>query len=335
MKILIVDSITLETSIAEQAFEFLSKIPGIWQFEIGEQENQILEENMESPVPWSSFFIRIQNYREQFQIPEDVFIVLLTNETNTNNWFGMADIDARPQCFVQTSYWNELVYSESIYPILYEIIAIPLQWRMFKTIEEVHQYTHRKPIGCLNDFCSNKSEIIIKLQTANICSQCYQRIEEKGVSDAEIDHVDIILDTIRLRFREFNIRRSRRRPFPVHISKNGRRIQIGDITLNLSPIQRSLYLFFLNLDKKIRTTELEDYTEDIIQVYQNFYNRSSTEEMINIAQRLAKDEDNLATQSISRINAAIDKNIITEQADYYKIITDSDGYKSIIANVEV
>jgi len=334
MKILIVNSVSLEKSIAEQTVDFLSKISGVWEFRIGEPEKRVSKKHVGDTVSWESLFYRLQNYREQFQIPADVFILLLTNERNSKNWFGMADIDGRPQGFVQTSYWSDYVYSESIYPILYEIVAIPLQSRMFKSMEEISKYTHFKPIGCLNDFCSNKSEIILKLQTANICTQCYQRLEQKGVGDAEMDHVDKILDTIRLRFREFNIRRSRRQPFPIRIENNGRKIQIGDITLKLSPIQRSLYLFFLKLRKQIRTTDLDEYADDIIRIYQNYYNRSSRDEMISIASRLAKNEDSLATQTISKINAVIDKNIIPEQANYYKIITDAEGYKSIMIKPE-
>ncbi|WP_420378781.1 hypothetical protein [Gilvibacter sp.] len=332
MKILIVDSFYTKESFAEEVFSFLSETDGIWEFELGERED------IEEPPPdtgvhsWSSIFERLANYRQANKIPEETFILFLTREANWQNWFGMFDIDGRPQGFVQTSFWNELVSSESLYPILYEVIAIPLHWRMFKDAEGLEGNVHMNPIGCINDFCQDKKDIILKLQTGNICSTCYQKMMDVGMTEQEFDHIDELLDRIRQQFRIFNINRNKRRPAPLSLRNS--QFYIGENKLKLSPIQRALYLFFLQTDHRPRTDELRDYEKEIRESYGRFYSGGDLAEMNDIAGRIARNEDNLATQSVSRINSAISRLVISELAEHYKIVTDNEGRKSITAILE-
>ena len=118
MKILLVDSHYTEESFSEEIQSFLSEIPGVWEFESGEKENMgdSLSYDGES-LSWKTIFKRVEKYREKNNIPPDIFILFLTEERNEPNWFGIFDLEGKPQGFVQTSYWEELVSSESIYPI--------------------------------------------------------------------------------------------------------------------------------------------------------------------------------------------------------------------------
>lgn len=332
MKILLVNSHYTEKSFSEEIMTFLEKVPGVWQFELGEKE--IIGAPPPyggEPLSWSSIFDRLEKYRETNQIPMDTFILFLTEEPNEPNWFGIFDTGGRPQGFVQTSYWDELVSSESIYPILYEIVAIPLHWRMFRDASSIEGNVHMKPIGCINDFCQLKQEVILKLQTGNICSDCYKKMMDVGIDEPEFDHIDSLLDNIRMQFRVFNINRNKRIPSPLRFQRNN--FFIGEHKLRLSPIQRAVYLFFLSLEENIRTVEMMDYEEKILDCYQRFYNGDSRDEMVRIAGRIARNEDNLATQSVSRINSVISGLVIPELADHYKILTDREGYKSITAHM--
>lgn len=208
MDILIIEDFNNEQSIINDVSYFLEQYKGIWNFNFGEPEQNENQADGEL-ISWESFFNRLSNYRDKYSISKEVFILLLTEEMNEQNWFGMFDISGKPQGFVQTSFWNELVYSESIYPILYEIIAIPLQWKMFKGEKSIDGNAHIKPIGCLNDYCEDKSDIILKLQTGNICNTCYQKMLDKGITEHELDFIDLLLDQVRLNFRIFNINKKR------------------------------------------------------------------------------------------------------------------------------
>lgn len=67
--------------------------------------------------------------------------------------------------------------------------------------------------------------------------------------------------------------------------------------------------------------------------YGRFYIGDSRTEMTQIAGRLVRNEDGLANQTVSRINSCIGRLVIPELADYYKILTNSEGYKSIKATI--
>lgn len=54
--------------------------------------------------------------------------------------------------------------------------------------------------GCMNDFCNNKTQIIIKLQTANICDTCVQKIKDEKVDTKILKQARTILDGIRNEF---------------------------------------------------------------------------------------------------------------------------------------
>jgi hypothetical protein len=357
MKIILIDSPDLKESIAEQIQGFLSGFSGEWEFIVGNgnpkfgdyyQDNDFetkttirysaeINSFFEQPLKierWSSIFDRILDYRTKESINHDDFLLMYSSSLNEFNWFGMFDPYRRlPNGFVQGDYWNEFVESEAIYPILYETVAIPLQWRMFKDAENVSEVTHSKPIGCINDLCVDKREIILKLQTGNICQTCYNKALEKGVSEQELDQIDKILDAIRLRFREFNQRRNKRDPYPVNVCNAGRKIYIGDSELRLRPLDKALYLFFLNTDEEHRTADLVDFERELLKYYKPLYNGSERDEMIRNAGRLARNEDGLTNQAVSRINRALGDLVLAEHFDYYKILTDSNGFKKVNAQM--
>ncbi len=361
MKIHLVDSVEQENLFAEQAGDFFSSIPGPWKFlprkekagkvkthidldfeadkqtEVSEVCNYQMEMEYIPVMNWDDIFARIKSYRKEHKIPKDEFVLVFTSNRNEYNWFGMFDPSGVNNGFVQTSHWDELVNTESIYPILYETIAIPLLYRMFagsKSLAQLGAFVHAKPRGCIHDFCVNREEIIIKLQTGNICQDCYNKAVAEGLTEAELDYIDEALDSIRRHFREFDIRRKKRKPHPVKLSHAGRKIYIGDSILKLRPLDKTLYLFFLNTTKSLRTAELDDYENQLLELYKNLYSGGSRTEMIRNAGRLARNEDGLTNQAVSRINSAIDKLVIPELANHYKIMTDKDGYKKVIAEVE-
>jgi hypothetical protein len=337
MQILLIDSYGLNDSIAEQVIEILSKTEGKWNFIKGKKEelpNYPITIVINTPTRWEIFFERLKKYRDSNNIPADVFILMFTEEQNESNWFGVYDLERKNQGFVQASYWEELVRSESIYPIVYQAVAIPLQARMFGNMDEdPWKYIHKKTRGCINDFCEDKKEVMLKLQTGNICTDCYDRMIKSGVTEQELDHIDSLLDNIRLKFREFNLRRKKRKPLPLIVRNDGLKIYIGDAILKLRPLDKALYLFYLNNSISIRTKDLPDYENKLLEYYGPLFTGSSRDDMVRNVGRLARNEDGITNQAVSRVNRAIDKLVIEELANHYKILTELDGYKSVKAEV--
>ncbi len=170
---------------------------------------------------------------------------------------------------------------------------------------------------------------MLKLQTGNICQTCYDRALAAGLTESELDQIDGILDAIRLKFREFNQRRNKREPYPVRVENDGREIFIGDSELRLRPLDKTLYLYFLHAQEEIRTNDLSDFERELLEFYKPLFTGGDRDEMVRNAGKLARNEDGLTNQAVSRINKAIENLVIEELADKYKIKTNRDGYKQI------
>ena len=129
------------------------------------------------PLSWRELFSLCRFYREVFKIEDDSFVVLLTKRKNALNWFSAVD-EAR-NIFVHTAEWELYTNKNAKYPIVYQVVENVLQFLMKIDIENVpNEFVHEPLKGCMNDFCDDKSQIIIKLQTANICDTCVRKIQD-------------------------------------------------------------------------------------------------------------------------------------------------------------
>lgn len=59
---------------------------------------------------------------------------------------------------------------------------------------------HKESIGCINDFCKNKKNVILKLRTGYICDDCIENAIKSNVSPQLLIHLHEILQDIRLNF---------------------------------------------------------------------------------------------------------------------------------------
>jgi hypothetical protein len=66
------------------------------------------------------------------------------------------------------------------------------------------KHTHKDTRGCINDFCKDKRDIVMKMRTGDICRQCTGRIMSENVDPALVRQVFGGFDSIRshMLFRE-------------------------------------------------------------------------------------------------------------------------------------
>ena len=128
---------------------------------------------------WDTIFDKCNIYRIKNNIPNDEFVILLTEVSNSNNWFASLD-EKRPfNGFIHTADWNHFIKCQDSFPIAFEIIALILQKHMFNNYKEAQALSHLDPIGCVNDMCMEKKDIKLKLRTADICQDCMEKL--KGI----------------------------------------------------------------------------------------------------------------------------------------------------------
>ena len=169
MKILVTRTIGLKQKILKNVLEQLMPFSGPMQY-IEFQKPLMFEENY---FLWEDFFEVCSKFRLDNSINDDDFLIVLTELSNSGNWFSVYNQNGERTIFIQTTEWENYIYCEPVFPISFEIIANIFQSIMFKDLElNQNIYIHEPPIGCMNDMCSWKPDISFKLRTADICQDC-------------------------------------------------------------------------------------------------------------------------------------------------------------------
>jgi hypothetical protein len=121
----------------------------------------------------------------------------------------------------------------------------------------------------MNDFCEEKEQIILKLQTANICVACAKKIQEENIDQKIVNQTLEIFEGIRkeLLFKQ----KFGKQVEPVSITINERRQiilpQLDNLEIRLNPLFKTLYIFYLKHAEGVRLNELNDFREELLALY--------------------------------------------------------------------
>jgi len=198
---------------------------------------------------WEDFFTCLQAYRDQNQIPEDEILITLTELSNNRNWFSSFAEDGSNNIFIYTKGWQNYIYSESLYPIAYEVIANILQRLLFKNEHDL-VHAHDPAIGCMNDMCSWKPDISFKLRTGDICQDCLQWAKDTGIRD-EIMQQSIAIFNLTRQKMLFSSSIQLQNEFDSHLPFNVA-ITKRKISSTSEPLRKFLFLID-HFDSLIRT----------------------------------------------------------------------------------
>ena len=268
---------------------------------------------------WRDFFSQIRLFREVKAIPEREFLILLTSIANQKNWFATLD-DSNPyNGFVHTDEWEHFIDCDPALPIAFEVMALALQKNIFKDFEEVRAFTHERPIGCVSDLCMKKSDIILKMRTADICPACMERVQ-KNLSMPEIHHALSILESLRVKMLFAQNFRQNSPPSKLVIRRGGRMYlpDYGNIEIRMPAMEKALYLLFLRYPEGLYlSTITEEYLDELSEIYILVSTRGLREDMrkrirdMNQALRISV--------QISRIKRAFTDAIGANLAEHYII----------------
>ena len=174
MKIVLIKSLDVSDSL----FKKVSKLAASYfnKFEIV-NFNSAQEFHLESYDAQKYFDVCLEN-RVNNHLSNSDFVFLLTSRKNNQDYISWTDETLR-NYFIQVSEWDSFLFSKKIdieYPISYEIIACILRSLMFDKNLEIKENAHVFPKGCIMDYCDDKSQMGLKLRTADICFDCGERI---------------------------------------------------------------------------------------------------------------------------------------------------------------
>jgi hypothetical protein len=269
---------------------------------------------------WETLFAKCNNYRLRRGINNDEFVILLTEISNDKNWFASLDEKMPFNGFIHTADWNHFIKCQDEFPIAYEVIALVLQKHIFNDYNELRTSVHIDPIGCVSDMCLEKKDIKLKLRTADICADCMNKLKAK-LSFAEIHQALNIMESLRVKML-FSQNFKQNVPLSKLVIDERKKIflpDFGNIEIKLRPLEKTLYLFYLNHPEGVGLSFLRGKREELYEIYTSLSSIGNLQEMKNRIDEMTNITSNSAAEKISKIKKAFVKAIGEELAKNYYI----------------
>ena len=130
---------------------------------IFECHSATFEENVEI---WTrnELFKRMNTFRKTYNIPGQAFLIFLTTVVDELKWFSACSKLWDKNIFINSSNWESYTNIEqSEYPVAYEIVENVLQYLMSDNYEEYEKLDSHPTLGCINDMCLRKRDVIFKI----------------------------------------------------------------------------------------------------------------------------------------------------------------------------
>lgn len=242
-------------------------------------------------------------------------VILLNEQNNKNNWFsaGQPDSDGfvLPNSFVHTGNWEMFLPHDAYLPIAFTVIEEIIRYGMAINYNKLDQYSHTPSIGCINDMCQEKKDVILSMRTADLCERCVnQLLDADRLSALQIHELMFGAEKIR---EQLLFRQGFRKwvGFSRLTVDDEARIMLpdyGQLQLQLNPMQKTLYVFFLLLPEtgEPQGTQsmpqfLQQHKAKLMRLYQIFGGNSERP-----IQNLI---DNSWTQQVARIRREINEKL--------------------------
>ena len=269
---------------------------------------------------WETLFKKCTAFRRSNGIPENEFVFLLTETPNENNWFAAIDEKMPFNGFIHAHDWTYFIDCPEQFPIAYEVIALLLHHYTFKNVSEMSAEVHKRSIGCVNDFCSNKQDVILKLRTADICRSCMSKLKDR-LSMPIIHHAMNLLESLRVKML---YAQNFKQDVPLSDLLFDARAKIfltgfENIEIKLTPLEKSLYLLFLKYPEGIYLSSLSEHRNELYEIYAGIANMGDLHEMQLRIDDMVNALSDSASQKISKIKKAFENAIGEELAKNYYI----------------
>jgi hypothetical protein len=270
------------------------------------------------PLSWRELFSLCFFYREMFNIENSAFVILLTKRKNSLNWFSASDNSRN--IFVHAAEWEYYTEVSPKYPIAYQVLKNVMQSLMnINAADGVSEFIHEPPKGCMNDICFNKEQIIIKLQTANICKRCRNKINDEKVDLKTLKQARQIFEGIRNEF-IFHVEDQPTDPSPLIIDKKGKiLLSKFQLEIKLTPLFKTLYLFFLSKPDGVTLNQLSEFKGELLDIYKKLRPGVSKEQAQESIEKMTHPFGDSFNPIKSHINKKITDLLSEPLADFYRI----------------
>lgn len=259
-------------------------------------------------------------------------VILLTEHANHENWFVGYDPNLKGNYFIHTDGWDHFTSGDPRYPVCYHIASTLLKHAMFDNPQEMGNYMHYQSKGCMMDFCQNKSEVMLKLRTADVCPECQNLIRAKQITHMQLRYTFDVMEDIRRQLLFKDRYDLLRQATPMLIKGRAQKIvlpEMGMLQIGLSPTERAVYLLFLNHPEGIRLAEMGEYKAELRGILNKVSPSDSRETIEGQLENLCEYNSNSLSEKMSRIKRKFDDKLGSAMAEHYYIKGPNGGIKKI------
>lgn len=266
-------------------------------------------------------------------IAKDNIVVVLSGMRDIENWFSAYNIE-KNAIFVHTDDWENFLDCEPHYPIAHQIAENVLQLLIkldYHNTELFEKHVHETAIGCMNDFCGNRSDIRLKMRTADICKDCFQFAVQR-VNPKMVTSTLAIFERIRTKMLTKERFLVKMTPSKIRIDEKNFDIYLQDFAntkLNLNARAKALYIFLLANQEPVDFIKLNNKQKELLRrIYQFCSNRN---DKLDGYKELYNDNTTLSVE-ISRTNKKFGDLVgdIPNILEQYKIQPADYGTKKIM-----
>lgn len=289
-------------------------------------------------LSWDALFSICNSYRQKHDIGDSEAVCLITDLNNEHNWFSSGS-EQELNGFVHADNWDYYFPgADRRFPIAYLTATLAMKQLAFGTYNELMQHLHQEPIGCTMDFCQDKKEVMHKMRTADICADCLQYMSNQDIPGIIFSQVFKILSTVResMLFKDrFKLTMV---PSKMEVRGHTRKIclpELGDIEVRLTPLEKTIYLFFLNHPDGVEMNLIQDYQDEIATIYQQLTNQPTNDKIQASIAGLVDPLSNSASEKISKIRKKFEVTVGEDMAQEYCIKGPNAGLKKINLNREL
>lgn len=318
------------TEVLTEVVSILNQVPGELEFILDKPltTNQcslinprLKEIEKVESLSFDDFFNLCNTHRVIKEILEDEFVVIVTSIRNVNRWFSAFD---KKNIFVDGIGWEYYTKRDSKYGIAYQILENIFQSQIELNINDISNEPniHLESIGCINDMCSYKPDVMLKLRTADICDSCIDRAIEKNINPLVFEHIKESIENLRKEFVNSNRIKSTVKPLNVKVDPD-RSIYIGSKTIEVPHLSKVLFIFFLKNPKGIETKLVCEHQDELLSIYREVRQNALPESIKGLFEPAKGSKPTFDTTKY-RLNKALVEQLGGKLAEYY-----------IITNVEI
>ncbi|MCF8430053.1 MAG: hypothetical protein K9G64_07965 [Bacteroidia bacterium] len=245
---------SLQNNLLNDTFNELKKLKGQFEFILNTEYKT--DGEFHHFITNDELFGICNDFRKANKINKNDICILISPLTNFEEYFSLYDNKSK-NIFVCTESFEEISTAETPYLIAHQVVENILQCvSNFNPL-----YAHENSIGCINDFCEEKQDLLLKLRTADICPTCIKKFIDGGLTNATLFQSMKFLEELRSNFLLQDSYNKQLKPLLLKCVKNKKKfleIYIGDQLISFTKTEIFLYyLLCIGKDKGV------DFNEEV------------------------------------------------------------------------